>query len=290
MIPVTEAERREVFLEVIGKNHPLINLIHKCIKNDPRRRVHASEIVVQLAEMVLHFSASFANRLEMLQRIESDTEEKRVLGEERDAAIQKKEEQILDLKEETKQKSEEIDQLNVTYSIEVEQMKLKVRDLTSQYQLLVAKNEVDMIECRAKIAHSESRIQNTQKILQQERHQFEIQLSKERELSRELAGDNQNLWSQISESTAKINSLQNINSKLELDISKKDEAIARKSVELEVSARNLREKDAIISGMKEQFVRATKHRQQVSTLINYISKYLRIKITAIIMNYCSLIV
>ena len=45
LILITEAERREVFLEIIGNDHPLINLIHKCIQNDPRRRAHASEIV-----------------------------------------------------------------------------------------------------------------------------------------------------------------------------------------------------------------------------------------------------
>lgn len=173
----------------------------------------------------------------------------------------------MNLKEEAKRKSEEIVRLNMIYSSEIEQMKLKVRDLASQCQLFIAKNEVDMTEYRAKIAQYESQIENTQKVLQQETgYQSEIQLSKERELNRELAGNNQNLLYQISESTVKINSLQHTNSKLKRDVSRKDEAIARKSAELEVSARNLQEKDAIISGMKEQFVRAREHQQQVSTL------------------------
>ena len=82
LIPVTEAERREVFLQTIGNDHPLVNLVHRCINNDPQLRPHASEIIGQLAEMVLQFPASFANRLEMLRRIEAQEEEKIALREE----------------------------------------------------------------------------------------------------------------------------------------------------------------------------------------------------------------
>ena len=45
LIPITEAERREVFLQAIGKDHPLMDLIHRCINNDLQLRPHAGEIV-----------------------------------------------------------------------------------------------------------------------------------------------------------------------------------------------------------------------------------------------------
>ena len=64
MTPVSEAERREVFLRSIGNDHPLMDLILKCIHNYPKSRAHASEIVGRLAEIVLQFPASFANRLD----------------------------------------------------------------------------------------------------------------------------------------------------------------------------------------------------------------------------------
>ena len=64
LIPVTEAERREVFLRTIGDDHPLMDLILRSIKNDPRCRVHANEIVERMAEMVLLYPALPANRLE----------------------------------------------------------------------------------------------------------------------------------------------------------------------------------------------------------------------------------
>ena len=63
LVPVTEAERREVFLQAIGNDHPLMDLILRCINNDPRRRAHASEIVERMTAIVLQFPASFANRL-----------------------------------------------------------------------------------------------------------------------------------------------------------------------------------------------------------------------------------
>ncbi len=71
MIPVSEAKRREVFFQAIENDHPLMDLILKCIHNHPQSRAHASEIVRRLAEMVLLFPASFANRLEMLRYIET---------------------------------------------------------------------------------------------------------------------------------------------------------------------------------------------------------------------------
>ena len=80
---------------------------------------------------------------------------------------------------------------------------------------------------------------------------------------------NQDLQSEVSISRTNINSLQHTNSTLEADISRKDAATKRKESELEVNARVLQEKDAIISGMSEQLTRAREclaTKQQVSTV------------------------
>ena len=57
LVPVTEAERRdlEVFLRAIRNDHPLMDLILRCLNNDPRRRAHASEIVERKTAIVLQF-------------------------------------------------------------------------------------------------------------------------------------------------------------------------------------------------------------------------------------------
>ena len=201
MTPVSEAERREVFLRAIGNDHPLMDLILKCIHNYPKSRAHASEIVGRLAEMVLQFSVSFANRLEMLRQIEADGKENRALteeGERKDRAVQQKESQISSLREEVRakeeQKSEEIDRLKLVHSTEVEQLQLELRDMKTQNQYAKAENEAEIVELKSKYSALETQIENKTKILLEERdqsarllreeqEQHEVQLRKEREQS-----------------------------------------------------------------------------------------------------------
>ena len=81
LVAVKEADRRAKFLHIIGSNHPLMDLILRCINNDSQQRPQSNEIVERLAKMVLQFPASFANRLEMLRRFQSNEEEKKALRE-----------------------------------------------------------------------------------------------------------------------------------------------------------------------------------------------------------------
>lgn len=69
LIGYTEAKRRERFLAMIGEDHPLMDLIKRCISNIPKKRAHASDIVQQLEELLADESRD--TRLEMLQQIEA---------------------------------------------------------------------------------------------------------------------------------------------------------------------------------------------------------------------------
>ncbi len=75
LIPVSEAERREPFLEVIGKDHPLMDLILKCIHNNPEMRANTGEIVDRLADTVELHPISFTNQLDMIEYISRLEEE-----------------------------------------------------------------------------------------------------------------------------------------------------------------------------------------------------------------------
>ena len=66
MIPVSEAGRREEYLNDIGHEHPLMDLILKCISNDPLSRANATEIAETLADMVHRFPDPFITRLNSL--------------------------------------------------------------------------------------------------------------------------------------------------------------------------------------------------------------------------------
>ena len=79
LIPVSEAERRDKFLQVVGNDHPLMDLVLKCLDNDPDVRAHINEIVDRLSEMVKKFPSTYANKVEMMNQIETYKEEKKTL-------------------------------------------------------------------------------------------------------------------------------------------------------------------------------------------------------------------
>ena len=276
LVPVTEAERREVFLQAIGNGHPLMDLIFKCINNDPRRRAHASEIEERLVALVLQFPASFANRLEMLRQIEDLIEEKQALREEGEAEIQRKDEEILALRIEAKEKDEGKIRHNLILLSEVEQLKLEVRDLNAQNQLFTATKEADVTELKTKVAAYEDQIEQNAKIMQNQREEFKtIQESNRRKFKREIAAlmnEKLRLEAEITRSVTETNTLKHKISTLEGETSRKTATVERKESELKANARILEEKEAIISGMREQLTKAREHlssKQQVSCEFQY---------------------
>ena len=190
LIPVSEAERRETLLQAIGNDHPLMDLIHKCINNDPQLRAHTSEIGKRLAditsEILTQFPASFSNRLEMLRQIEAIENEKQAWIEERekkDQVIQDKEKQILSLKEEVQnensQKTSEINRLKLVHSSEVEQIQLQVRNLNTENHRLKVENEAKITEVKSTNNILKTQIENNAKTLLQEREKSARELSEE---------------------------------------------------------------------------------------------------------------
>ena len=79
MVPATEVERREEYLQGMGDTHPLIALTHQCLSNNPLTRPEAPEILARINEVMPQFPPSFQNKVEMLQRIEADHNAKRSL-------------------------------------------------------------------------------------------------------------------------------------------------------------------------------------------------------------------
>ena len=304
MIPVSEAERREVFLQTIGNDHPLMDLIQKCINNDPQLRPHASEIVGQVGEVASQFPASLANRLEMLRQIETVEEENRALteeGERKDRVIKQKADEISlhreEVQAEQEQKITEIDQLNIVHSSEVEQLRLQISDLSTHSQLTKAEKEAEIKELKSKARALESQVENNAKTMLQEREQsarrlteereqcevqlvkerqqYEAQLANKREAIRKLMVDVRDLQSELSKLRSEVTTLQDTNSKLQTDIAGKDTTIQmndatakRKDSEIEAKIRALGEKDATISAMSEQLTKTREFlatKQQVST-------------------------
>ena len=77
LIPLTEAERREEYLQEIGEDHPLMALIRDCLSNHPPLRPDAEEILRRVREVAVQSTPSFENKVEMLRRLKtaSDTQQ-----------------------------------------------------------------------------------------------------------------------------------------------------------------------------------------------------------------------
>ena len=174
LVPVTEAERREVFLRAIGNDHSLMDLILKCIDNHPQTRAHAIEIVKRLAEMVLQFPASFANQLEMMRQIEHQEEEKQTLRSESETVIQRKEERIQQVIEEAQRNASEIDRLKMNHSIETEQLQLQVKDLKLKERQLKAESEAEIEELKSKVTLCEAQITQHKGDIERRDSQIEV--------------------------------------------------------------------------------------------------------------------
>ena len=283
LVPVSEAERREIFLDFIGRDHPLMNLIIKCIDNNHKHRPSASNAVKQLTELVSNLSAQFANRLEMLRRIEADEKEKKALKMERERKheeAQQKEKQIANLKEEGQRnevkKSEQLDQLQLAFSTEVEQQKLKIDDLKSQIQVLssekqsisraveIAQKEKEALatqmskykkEMKLTLKSFEDKLYNErdrkQQQLVEEKERYEKYLQEERDLLKKASAQNLTL-------EAEVTSLKLSEEQLKSSLSAKEALLASKESDLDVKIRALQEKNGTISGMNQQLTSTRK--------------------------------
>ena len=138
MIPVSEAERREVFLQAIGNDNPLMDLIRKCIDNYPQTRAHASEIVGRLADMVLQFPVPFANRLdEALRQNEALSKEIRDLREEI------KQTEVLDKENrDLKKENRDLKQEKRALREEIERKNREIQELRAKNKLLKIENKI----------------------------------------------------------------------------------------------------------------------------------------------------
>ena len=74
MIPISEVERRAEYLQEIGKDHPLMGLIHQCLSNMPTRRPEAPALLERVNAILSTLPQIFSNRVEMLQHIQTTTD------------------------------------------------------------------------------------------------------------------------------------------------------------------------------------------------------------------------
>ena len=69
LIAVSEADRRAKFLTIIGNDHPLMDLIRRCIHNDDKKRPSTEDIVDRFSHLMVSTSDPFSAQLKMLKSI-----------------------------------------------------------------------------------------------------------------------------------------------------------------------------------------------------------------------------
>ena len=127
LMPISEVERRKGYLEEIEEDHSLIALIRECLSNYPPHRPDAEEILCRVREVAAQFPHSFKNRAEMLRQHRVDVADKERFS----AELEQSAEQL-------QQCRSEIEQLELSHSLEVKQVRTERDVLTG---LLKAKDQ-----------------------------------------------------------------------------------------------------------------------------------------------------
>ena len=298
LIPVSEAERRKALLETVGSDHPLMDLILKCINNDPEERVPASQITNRLAKMVSEIPLFFKDKIEMQAYIKASEEDKRALREiksELADIITHKEEEIRNLKDNTtkwlesannkKERMKMVHALQVKdIQSQVEHLKANLKAMELEKKAILTENAVLKTKLDRQLErqgrsdkHMSMSLDNT---LQRVKEEFQASLSEERERSQQLLSEekekreterlklesslqkgldaNTELQIRTAQVAFENETLKNINLKLEEWVAMKDAKIHRHIKEINTRETFLQQKDEHISKLSEQLTTARK--------------------------------
>ena len=143
MIPISEAKRREKFLTMIGDDHPLMELILKCIDNDPQKRANTKQIVKQLEELVTKTPKKFTNRLAILQQIEANEHSIKQEELEIEEQVTQKIEAIEHQLQESKHSEEE---MKLAYVNEFKKLQIELEKLAQCNKELSTNKEICMMK------------------------------------------------------------------------------------------------------------------------------------------------
>ena len=264
LIPVTEAERREHFLRKISPDHPLMDLIMRCLSNNPQQRPRAVEIVGRMVGVVLEHPPSFENRVEMLQRVSALLTEKRELEEEvvrKDSAIQEKAGENEALAEEKRRQEEEsentVERMQLVHSVETDQLvtehSVEIEDLRVELELkesLAATKDALVNSKDTTIARLETRCkQLTEEVEQQIANTHNELVSKATKIA-QLETDVTNLTAQVEQDQARLADKDSTISVKDLTIADKDSTIFAKDLTIADKDSMLASKDTSLQKNK----------------------------------------
>ena len=152
VVAVTEVERREDFFHKIGPGHHLVDLIRRCLSNNPSLRPHSPEIVERMSDLVSHYPASFENRVEMLHRISASEFEKRELQQE----VERKVAVIQEKERENEEIVQEREACVLACTAEVQQLQLEIASRVSSTDLDIQHLQLQLANKKSVISSKEA--------------------------------------------------------------------------------------------------------------------------------------
>lgn len=158
MEPVSEAKRRNKHITKIGEDHPLMDVILKCIHNDPKERPTAEMIIEAVSSMTAKCPVSFDDEIDILRHIEATEAQKYAVQNTKEERLQKVEEKSRELQSHR----ERIEQRAKNQMVELD----KVRKQLSDYQMKNVKLGNEISHLKSQITKHNSLLGNAHMLLQ----------------------------------------------------------------------------------------------------------------------------
>ena len=327
LLAVSEAERRDEYLRDIGNAHPLMDLILRCVSNDPQQRTTAAQMVQRMEHMTRHSPPAFPNRVEMLQRIRADATEKGSLREENETFAAEYEQSRLEREELIQPHRAEMEQVHTEVTAE-----LNAQNTAAQIQLRRENQRLEQLSQyrqeeieRSKLAHSieivETRLQlqealQTELRTQTELHQAEMKAQSEwhqaevEQVRTEMRAKNETHRAEIPAQndsteqerrrlTDQLDSLQTevtrvrvVNESLQATVASKDEVILSKEGEISSKDATLTQKESELASknaiLERQSSTIREQNEQLTRAREFLSgQKSQVWLLQLLLAYCS---
>ena len=234
MIPQSEADRRQEKLDDIGRDHPLMTLILRCLHNSPARRPEAVEILTQVSQVAAQFLPSSQKKVELLRQVTSLRADTKRLQREHEAEIQSLRANSQRLQHEHQT---EIRSLRESSSAELESTRQTL-------QAEIRSAQTQQREAEKAVEESQRKLEDAECC-----HSVEVE-----QLNLRLADTRDTLSSRVGEVEAKLRAAQHLISSKNSALSDRDNEMAKLTQQLVALRQQLVEKDQHLFEKYQQLV------------------------------------
>ena len=137
-----------------------MDLILRCVSNNPVRRARAAEIIQRMADMVHQFPPSFADLVEMLHRIETESNEKQTLRGENQRLVAEAEQHHAEVEQVRTEVTTDLNAQSTAARTQLRRENQRLEQLAKNQQEEIESSEfawsIQIEETRIQLAHTEA--------------------------------------------------------------------------------------------------------------------------------------